>query len=591
MQSIFFQSLSLVYVMLIGMVYFSKKRINNIENRLYGSLIITNMFGLVLDIFSVYTIIHMNEIPIINLIVTKAYLIYLLTWITILTIYMKAISNTNNRYIQFLFIYIISLILIVVLPLNYFNEGAIYSYGMSANYLYLISGVYMVMWIYYLFKSLKNFKKKKYLPMFAYMSIGLIVIIIQNLNPEILLMTSMETFVTFLMYFTIENPDLSMIEQLRQNKSLIEKSNEDKSNFLFRMTQEVRKPIDDIIKVNNIMDNSNDIDTINKGIKYIEYNAKELKNLINNVLDISKIDAYNIKMIDSTYNIYNVYSEMISRFSPKINKNIQFRYNISKNIPKDLYGDAVKIKQVITTILQNAIDYTNKGFIDFNIDSIVKNDICRLIITIEDSGKGMSLDKVNELLSIDDELNNEDLKTLDNMNLDFKIASKIVKLLGGHIIIKSEEDKGSEFIVSIEQRIKKDKKNDFDFEDDSLSLFGKKKVLVVDDKNNNLTEIVEFLKKYNIEVYTTMYGQDCIDRILNKNKYDLILMGDEMSPKTGLNTLQELQKINKFKTPVIIMLDKNKEAIKHHYINDGFKDYILKSDLNKELDRIIKKYI
>ena len=162
MQSIFFQSISLVYVMLIGMVYFSKKRINNIENKLYGALIITNMFGLVLDIFSVYTIIHMNEIPIINLIVTKAYLVYLLTWITILTIYMKAISNTNNRYIQFLFIYIISLILIVVLPLNYFNEGAIYSYGMSANYLYLISGVYMIMWIYYLLRSLKNFKKKKF---------------------------------------------------------------------------------------------------------------------------------------------------------------------------------------------------------------------------------------------------------------------------------------------------------------------------------------------------------------------------------------------------------------------------------------------
>lgn len=590
MQSIFFQSISLVYVMLIGMVYFSKKRINNIENKLYGTLIITNMFGLVLDIFSVYTIIHMNEIPIINLIVTKAYLIYLLTWITILTIYMKAISNTNNRYIQFLFIYIISLILIVVLPLNYFNEGAIYSYGMSANYLYLISGVYMIMWIYYLLRSLKNFKKKKYLPMFAYMSIGLIVIIIQNLNPQILLMTSMETFVTFLMYFTIENPDLSMIEQLRQNKNLIERSNEDKSNFLFRMTQEVRKPIDDIIKVNNIMANSKDDETMNKGIKYIGYSAKELKNLINNVLDISKIDAYNIKMIESTYNIYNVYSEIISRFSSKINKNIQFRYNISKNIPEELYGDAVKIKQVITTILQNSIDYTNKGFIDFNIDSIVKNDICRLIITIEDSGIGMNLDKVNELLSMEDELTNEDIKILDNMNLDFKVASKIIKLLGGHIVIKSEEDKGSEFIVSIEQRIKKNIKDDLDFDDD-LSLFGKKKVLVVDDQNNNLTEIVEYLKKYNIEVNTTMYGQDCIDRIMNKNKYDLILMGDEMKPKTGLNTLQELQKINKFKIPVIIMLDKNKDAIKEHYINDGFKDYILKRDLNKELDRIIKKYI
>lgn len=591
MQSIFFQSISLVYVMLIGMVYFSKKRIKNIENRLYGTLIITNMFGLVLDIFSVYTIIHMNEIPIINLIVTKAYLVYLLTWITILTIYMKAISNTNNTYIQFLFIYIISLILIVVFPLEYFNDGAIYSYGMSANYLYLISGVYMIMWIYYLLKSLKNFKKKKYLPMFAYMSIGLIVIVIQNLNPQILLMTSMESFITFLMYFTIENPDLSMIEQLRQNKSLIEKSNEDKSNFLFRMTQEVRKPIDDIIKVNNIMESSKDIDTINKGIKYIGYSSKELKNLINNVLDISKIDAYNIKMIDSTYNIYNVYSEMISRFSSKINKNIQFRYNISKNIPKDLYGDAVKIKQIITTILQNAVDYTEKGFIDFNIDSIVKNDICRLIITIEDSGIGMSLDKVNELLSMEEELNNEDIKILDNMNLDFRIASKIIKLLGGHIIIKSEEYKGSEFIVSIEQRIKKNINDDFDIDDESLSLFGKKKVLVVDDQNSSLVEIVEFLKKYNIEVYTTMYGQDCIDRILNKKKYDLILMGDEMSPKTGLNTLQELKKINKFKTPVIIMLDKNKESIKHHYINDGFNDYILKSDLNKELDRIIKKYI
>jgi len=139
--------------------------------------------------------------------------------------------------------------------------------------------------------------------------------------------------------------------------------------------------------------------------------------------------------------------------------------------------------------------------------------------------------------------------------------------------------------------VKKNIKDNLDIDDDSISLFGKKKVLVVDDQNSSLIEIVEYLKKYKIEVYTTMYGQDCIDRISNKNKYDLILMGDEMKPKTGLNTLQELQKINKFKIPVIIMLDKNKEAIKEHYINDGFKDYILKRDLNKELDRIIKKYI
>ena len=201
----------------------------------------------------------------------------------------------------------------------------------------------------------------------------------------------------------------------------------------------------------------------------------------------------------------------------------------------------------------------------------------------------MTIDKVNKLLTVAESLSDEDLIKLDKMNLDINIVSKIVRLLGGQLIIKSEEHVGSEFIITIEQRIKSDDKNS---DDKYVKLFSnKKRVLLVDDKQQDLNIISDYLDKYNVDVIKLMYASECIDRINNNQKFDLIIVDDEMKPTTGINLLQQLKENKKFNIPVVILLDENKEAIKEHYIEDGFCDYILKKELNKELDRVIKKFI
>lgn len=593
---------ALILMAFIMIVFFSKKRLHQTEDNTYAFLIIitflTTFFGIVLGIMVVPEFnINIVLIKIFN----KIYLVLLFLWTLILTFYTFFISRIKKgnalKFIRiFNLIALANALLIFVLPIdtNIVNDSALAT-GPSVMLTYFLICIgYLTMFILLILDH-KNIKSIKYVPIYSLTIIGSLVLIVQILFPSLnyLINPSLILIVTF-MYFTIENPDVKIIEQLTRNKKLIEEGNEDKSNFLFRISQEVRKPIDDIIRVSNILINENNVDNKNQCIKYIEMNAKNLKSLVNNVLDVSKIDTYNIKMIDSTYSVYNIFKEITSKYQKIIDDKIDFRYSISKSIPKLLYGDAVKVKQVINTVMQNAVDYTRHGYIDIQVDSIVKNDVCRLIITIEDSGTGMSLDKVNELLSIDNELDEENLKRLENMNLNLNIATKIVRLLGGQIIIKSEEGIGSEFIINIEQKIVKVDNNDItekQMKEYSKSVFGKKSILLVTDKKELLLLISEYLKKYNVDVYNTMYGQDCIDKIKDGSHYDLIILDDEMQPKTGINTLQELKQIYKFKIPVVVLLDKNKESIKEHYIKDGFTDYILVDNLNSEIDRVINKNI
>ena len=595
---------SLIYILLLCCAFFSKKRIKTLETDIYTVLLVLNIIGLILELMCCFTVVHMNEIPVINILCNRMYLIYFATFITLFTVYMYVTCNKNNIAIKgeknafnknekviIVVSYIIIICCVLFLPLNYYyDSNAVYSYGPAADSLIITSLIYIIIDFMCVFKNLKKLNKKKLIPMGALMILFIMAFIIRNINPGIILITCSFTFVTAIMYFTIENPDVKVIEQLRMNKKLIEQGNEDKSNFLFRISQEVKKPIDDILKVNDILNNTDDIETIKKGIKYIDYNSKELKFLVNNVLDVTKMDSYNIKIIDSTYNVYNIFTEIFTKYENIIDKKIEFRHNISKNLPQVLYGDSVKLKQVVTTILENACEYTIKGFIEVNVDSIIKNDICRLIISISDSGCGMSLDKVNELLSISNDLTEEDITKLDNINLDFNIASKIIKLCGGQVIIKSEEGIGSEFIITVDQKIKNEEL-DNKFNDYTTILSNKKKILIVDDKKEELDYLVNYLKDYNVDIATSMYGIDCLDRLNNKQKFDLILLKDEMKILTGINTFQKLKDIDNFKIPVVIILDKSKESIKHHYIEEGFSDYLLKEDIDNEIKRIISKYL
>lgn len=587
---------ALVFSFVTAMMILSKKSVKNIETKIFKWMLILNIFeSLTTTLIVVFA--AFNAPIYLFRILNRIDIMLIISWCSLMFYYIYIISSNRNTKIMKRFInisngimYICSLILSVEIIIQ---DSVLDSTG-PLTYLGLIGALfYISLMILILVISIikkKKIRRKKYIPLYILIILLIIIALLRMTIPEINFISILLTLIDLIMSFTIENPDSKMIEQLEENKKLIEQGNADKSNFLFRMAQEVKSPIDDIIRANKIIENSDDLETIKKCNEYIKYNSKELKMFVNGVFDISKMDIYNIKMIDSTYNINNVFTEVFTRYEKEIDKKINYRYKISNNLPEMLYGDSVKIKQVVTTILDNAVKYTKEGYIDINVDSIVKNNVCRLIISIEDSGKGMSIDKVNKLLNITEDLTEEELNKLNNMNLNINIATKIIRLLGGQLIIKSYENVGSEFTIIIDQKIN-DENTKNDYFDKYLYNTKKRRILLVNDKQKELSNISEYLEDDNIEVVKAMYAYECLDRINNKQRFDLIIVDDEMKPTSGINLLQQLKKLKKFKTPVAILLDNSKDAIKEHYLEDGFSDYILKKDLNKELDRVVNKFI
>ena len=590
-----------IFIILLVAIFFSKDKISSKENTVFKYILIANILEYLIEIPLQIMVRTININSILVDVFCRLYLVSITISYIIFTLYVFIICFNNkkesynktirNIKIILLIIEIIVGMFLLFLPFSKYYDGLkMYIDGSAVSLLVGFIFCQLVVYIILLLFNFKNLKNKKYMPIYFIIICLIFMVVLNSIDPSILISSAITTFICYTMFFTIENPDSKMIEQLEENKKLIEQGNADKSNFLFRMVQEVKSPIDDIIRANKIIENSDDLETIKKCNEYIKYNSKELKMLVNGVFDISKMDIYNIKMIDSTYNINNVFTEVFTRYEKEIDKKINYRYKISNNLPKMLYGDSVKIKQVVTTILDNAVKYTKEGYIDINVDSIVKNNVCRLIISVEDSGKGMSIDKVNKLLNITEDLTEEELNKLNNMNLNINIATKIIRLLGGQLIIKSYENVGSEFTIIIDQKIN-DENTKNDYFDKYLYNTKKRRILLVNDKQKELSNISEYLEDDNIEVVKAVYAYECLDRINNKQRFDLIIVDDEMKPTSGINLLQQLKELKKFKTPVVILLDNSKDAIKEHYLEDGFSDYILKKDLNKELDRVVNKFI
>ena len=387
---------SFFFIALLTIVFFCKKRLVSTENKIYSYIILTSLFGTIIGVPCYYIMQDYEIFGIVNDIMARAYLVYIITWLTLFTSYVFIISikKINKKITSrvFIIVYLILVFIACVLPLYYENKnGMVYSYGPAANFTYLGSGVGILIIIICLIINIKHIKQKKFVPLIAFIILGTAITVIQKFNPGLHLITFGEAFITFLMYFTIENPDVKMIQELSENRMLVEKTNEEKSNFLFNMTAEVKNPVNYIYKISSDLINETDINKLKKGLKTINITANKLSYIINDVLDVSNLDIKKLKIVNSTYNIYNMISEIKTRLKTEEKEGVEYRYNISENIPKSLHGDVIKLKQVLMTILLNSVKYTKTGFVELSISPMIKYDTCRLIITIEDSGVGMDL--------------------------------------------------------------------------------------------------------------------------------------------------------------------------------------------------------
>lgn len=601
---------SLIFILFLIIIFYSKKRVDLIENKFFEVILIASFVSAIFD-----TIVHIiSALYSYELLITKYYFIvdiinkiiatsFVLIFTSLLC-YVLLISYQKFREKpKPLWILTLASSAIFFIIINFFNvtvteaEFSRNTTGFPIISAYVIVAIDLLL---ALILSIKNFNKndKRYYTIFLIGAMMFVLYTLSILFRGFIIYDLILALLCYIMYFTLENPDLQMINILARNKELVEQTVNDKSNILFKISQEMKKPIQNIIKDVRLYKEDFSKEETKLLISDIDSEANNAYFIINDIASVSSMDVKNLKVSDNKYKTEKLFLEIKSNVTNQLSikkkeGKIRFSLNINNKYPEYLHGDNIKLKQVILSIVNNSIKYTNSGFIDIDVDVITRYDACRMIFTIKDSGCGMSLYKINSLLSSNEELTAEEFNKIDSLDMKIPVVIKILKLLGGSISIKSVEDKGTIVVVVIDQLIDFDSTSEFLLKEAkkyNSGIKGRKRILVADDIKE-LDKIKRLLSKENVDVITTLIGKDVIDKIQNGEQYDLIILKDNLRPDTAYSILKELQKNKKFKTPVIINIEKNQENIKEHFIKDGFSDVIIKDNIDNTLAKIVNKYI
>ncbi len=595
----------LIYTFLLSVVFFCKERINKKENNIYSYLLIETVALLSFGIILYFTM--KSGSYTMKMIMNKLYLFFNLLWTYLFTLYIlstlyfEKLFSSKNSTIRNILIGFFQFILIMVLPLNFTinDNGAMFAYGISTIVTYFLSFIYVIVLIYVFLSKIKFAKQSKYIPLYLFFVLGTVCTVVQAINPSLFLVVPLEALLTAVMYFTIENPDVKMIEQLNKARDEAVKANQAKTDFLSSMSHEIRTPLNAICGFSNSLLESDGVSTEAKGdVKNIIMASDTLLELVNGILDISKIEANKLEIIDSVYSFKKMYEELILLTKARIGeKPIDFRYNYDESIPEYLYGDGVRVKQVIINLLTNSAKYTKDGYIDFKINNIKKDNIIRLIISVEDSGIGIKKESIDKLFTKFERLGVEKQTTTEGTGLGLAITKKLVEMMGGKIVVQSIYGKGSIFTISIDQKMLSDeelskvkKENENEEKTNEIIDATGKNILVVDDNLLNLKVAERLLKAYKCNITFASSGSECLDKV-SSNKYDLILLDDMMPRMTGTETLQKLKEMDSFNVPVVALTANAITGMREEYINRGFNDYLSKPIVKEDLNRVMKKYL
>ena len=595
---IYFLIEAIVYSMLLMTVCFRKKVFKSKENKVYSILVVVSFFELIVELILDFVGPMYKEIPNVSYFVARLFSFGVELWITILLCYVLFVClsiKKKERYIPVVrniavVLMIIFTTLNFILPLNFKYDGYIaYTYGPSVNIIYLSAFLYSFIGIIALIRNIKNIKDKRFFPILIFLIVGGIASYIQYMNPGLLLATPIHAFITFLMYFTIENPDVKMIEEYHKAKEISDNANEDKTMFLYNMTNDIRLITKDInyntdAAINEMSNKKLDKDLVNDYLRAIKENTARFTTMTNEILDVDSIDSASIKVYDDKYNIKLLLKKIVTLYSDECSKKgLTFRSDIASDLPEYLYGDNLGLKNVLISILDNSIKYTKEGYIELNVNTIIKNNIARLIITIEDSGVGISPDEMDSIFyKRKEEIDGS------NMKSNLFTARKLITLMGGTIIPSSNYGNGTTMKIVLDQKIVEEANEKYNKYE---SFYDEKKILLVDDNISTEKIISKLIRDTNIKLDYVSLGKEALDKIRGKEKYDLILLDEVMDPLDGVTVMKKFKDIRNFKTNVILLTRNNEYEYNEEYLKYGFSGYLLKPISKDKLFEIIDKYL
>ncbi len=610
--TIFLSIASMLYMIMVAIVYFTKEKVNTSENKIFSKLVLISLASLFSEIYITFIPIDM-KIPLF-VISLKVYLILCVFWLSYFMEYVFIITRNNENkllinykqkykktYIKFWIITAFVVIAIILLPISFYNEnGMKYSYGPSVNVVFGLSALHMIIMFIYIIKNLKNLKNKGYMPIIFFVVLLSIVAIVQKLYPNLLLANTCFALITTLMYYTIENPDIKIAKELAFSKMIAEESRDRTLNTLNEISDELKNSFSKLQTFGYKKVNYQDLDEVSKELKYIKKYNIDFVDRATGLLEIGKIESGSLTLSEKEYDSSELLEELRKMlFYDKKNKQINVLTEFESKVPSELYGDKTKVEKLVLSVYDYILDIIDKDDLTIKMDSITVGRFSKIkfhFIT-QDSNldkyiyeKKQSYDlKVNYLNEL------EFYDTKDNVKYD-KIL-KLASLLNAKLNVSKDDYGRKDLTLSIRQRIidpyvmveqKEENKGlkvrYFDASD--------KRILIVHKNNTRLKELLLLLRPYKSDIDVVSSINDMKIKLSDNKTYDMVIIDDTIyNNEKGFETTKSIKSFSGYDIKLVILAADDRVNNCEIYIEEGFDEYIIKPINKKNINHIMKKYL
>lgn len=402
---------------------------------------------------------------------------------------------------------------------------------------------------------------------------------------------------------------ICFVYDLTKEKAMLEElvqANNAKSQFLANMSHEIRTPINGILGMGNIILKECKDEKIREYANNIQSAGQLLLSIVNDILDISKIESGKLEIIPIRYQLFSVLNDCYNLIKAKLqDKSLEFSMDVNEKIPLWLHGDEVRIRQIINNFLSNAVKYTKDGTVTLCIDyEVISDEQIQLIISVKDTGIGIKKEDLGKLFDSFIRIEEKRNRNIEGTGLGLSLTKKLVDLMHGEISVDSTYGEGSCFTVKIPQKVvdatpmgafnKRYQQYQNSLECKKLLIKAPEaKILIVDDVEMNLKVLEGILKETEIQIDTAVSGMECLE-LIKKRQYNLIFLDHMMPEMDGIETLQNIHSLacNPNREIPIIMLTANAiVGAKEEYIKHGFTDYLAKPVREIELLEMLQKYL
>ena len=614
-------------IVFVAFVFFFSRRRHTYVHRLFSEIIILAAINLTFDGITVYTVNHLDVVnPVLNFIFHKVFLGSLISVVFVVFLYILTLVQTpgaekNLRPVWERLPFYIGLVLVLVLPIEYVEtDRGNYSMGPYAYAAYAVMAIYFLASVIFFIRTWRQMNSKKVQAIiFSFSFIG-ICLVLQAIIPTLLISGVGVTALVLAFFFTVESPDAHLVEQLQVEKEKADAANAAKSSFLANMSHEIRTPINAVLGFNEIIMRESTEPKIVSYAHNVENAGKTLLGIINDVLDFSKIEAGKMNLLERNYELSSLINDVVNMISFRVKaKDLKVIVNMNKNIPNMLYGDDMRIKQILLNIMNNAVKYTNEGSITLSVDydnnetvdtggyiSLdsfnTSENYVNLKVSVADTGIGIKKEELEKLFAPFERIEESKNRSVEGTGLGMTIVKRLLSMMNSSLAVESEYGKGSTFSFSIKQRVINWKPVGT-LVDDTQYTDAKPyresfhaptaRILIVDDVKLNLIVISALLKPLQIQVDTAMSGREALD-LVQKKLYDIIFLDHRMPEMDGIETLAEMKKMKGSMNdgvPVIALTANAVSGAREEYIQAGFVNYLSKPVDMRHLEQALLDYL